>query len=74
MGKTAVKFCKKCSGIKPKDLKGAIDRELWSEGCFGACRKKHPELEDAVYARVNGKILAAPSKKKLVKKIEKALA
>lgn len=74
MGKAPIKFCKKCSGIKAKDLKGTIDRELWSEGCFGACRKRHPELKDAVYARVEGKVVAAPSKKKLVRKIERSLA
>lgn len=74
MAKTAVKFCKKCSGIKPKDLKGVIDSGQWSEGCFGACKKKRPELKGMAYARVNGELIACPSKKKLVKKIAKAVA
>ncbi len=74
MGKTAIKFCKKCSGLKPKDLKGVIDGDAWSEGCFGACAKKHPELAGKVYARIGGKVVACKSKKKLIKKMREAVA
>lgn len=62
-----VRVCKKCSGIKPGDLKGVIAKEDRASGCFGACRKKHPELKGKVYVRAAGKVVAADSKKKLLK-------
>lgn len=69
-----VRLCKKCSGIKAKDLKGAVDKEDVRCGCFGACRKKHPELKGRVYVRVRGGIVSAGSKKKLRRSVAEALA
>ena len=84
-----VRLCKKCSGIKAKDLKGAVGKEDVRCGCFGACRKKHPELKGRVfgacrkkhpelkgrvYVRVRGGIVSAGSKKKLRRAVAEALA
>ena len=75
MGKTAIKFCAKCSGIKGKDLKAAgIDKDDYSSGCIGDCAKKHPELAEKAYAKLNGKLVVCDSKKKLAKKLAKAVA
>lgn len=73
MGKPVVKFCKKCSGIKPKDLKGIIDKDAWKEGCVHACVKKNADSE-RVFARIDGRLVVCSSKKDLIKKIKEAVA
>lgn len=73
MGKARIKFCPKCSGIKKKDLKGKVDKDAVSTGCIGDCVKKHPELAGTAFAKIDGKLVVCESKKKLVKKMAKAL-
>ncbi|MBM6755350.1 DUF1450 domain-containing protein [Collinsella tanakaei] len=69
MGKPHVKFCKKCSGIKPKDLKGELDKDAWKEGCIHHCVKKHATCP---FARIDGELVMCDSKKELIKKLKKA--
>lgn len=73
MGKPVVKICKKCSGIKPKDLKGVISKDVWKEGCIHACVKKSDRAE-RVLARIDGRLVVAASKKDLIAKIKEAVA
>ena len=72
MGKTVIKFCKKCSGIKSKDLKGVIDKDFWKEGCVHACVKKGSD-SGRTFARIDGKLVVCPSKKELIKKMKEAV-
>lgn len=74
MGKPVVKFCKKCSGIKPKDLKGIIDKDSWKEGCVHACVKKKDADPERVFARIDGRLVVCSSKKDLIRKIKEAVA
>lgn len=75
MSKARIKLCPKCSGIKPgKLIEAGIAKDDISRGCFGQCRKKHPELEGRAYVRLDGKLISAGSKKKLVKKVAAALS
>lgn len=74
MSKTAIKICPKCSGIKAKHLKEVLAKDDYSCGCFGKCLKKTPELEGKAYARINGKLVACDSRKKLIKKMVAAVA
>lgn len=74
MSKTAIKICPKCSGIKGKHLKEVLTKDDYSCGCFGKCLKKNPELEGKAYARINGKLVACDSRKKLIKKMVAAVA
>ena len=74
MSKTAIKICPKCSGIKGKHLKEVLAKDDYSCGCFGKCLKKNPELEGKAYARINGKLVACDSRKKLIKKMVAAVA
>lgn len=53
---------------------GSRQRGLYARGCFGACRKKHPEFEGKAYARIDGELVACDSSKKLVKKMAAAIA
>lgn len=73
MGKPVIKFCKKCSGIKPKHLKGVIDESAWKEGCVHACVKKGSDTGRA-FARIDGKLVVCSSKKELIKKMREAVA
>lgn len=73
MGKPVVKICRKCSGIKPKDLKGVLPKDTWKEGCVHACVKKS-DRSDRVLARIDGKLVVASSKKDLIAKIKDAVA
>ncbi|MCF2621979.1 hypothetical protein [Collinsella tanakaei] len=73
MGKPVVKFCKKCSGIKSKDLKGILPKDAWKEGCVHACVKKSDKAE-RVFARIDGRLVVASSKKDLIAKIKDAVA
>lgn len=69
MSKARVKLCPKCSGIKKKKLvEAGIPKDEIANGCIGACLKKHPELAGMAYVKVNSKLIAADSKKKLAKK------
>lgn len=69
MSKARVKLCPKCSGIKKKKLvEAGIPKDEIAAGCIGACLKKHPELAGMAYVKVNSKLIAADSKKKLAKK------
>lgn len=69
MSKARVKLCPKCSGIKKKKLvEAGIPKDEIVTGCIGACLKKHPELAGMAYVKVNGKLIATDSKKKLAKK------
>lgn len=69
MSKARVKLCPKCSGIKKKKLvEAGIPKDEIATGCIGACLKKHPELAGMAYVKVNGKLIATDSKKKLAKK------
>lgn len=72
--KCGVKVCPKCSGVKKKHLKAGLAKGDYARGCFGACRKKHPEFEGKVYARIDGELVACDSSKKLVKKMAAAIA
>lgn len=74
MSKTAIKICPKCSGIKGKHLKEVMSKDVYSCGCFGKCLKKNPELEGKAYARINGRLVACDSRKKLIKKMVAAVA
>lgn len=70
MSKAHVKLCPKCSGIKKKELVEAVlPKDEIATGCIGTCLKKHPELAGMAYVKVNGKLIAADSKKKLAKKV-----
>lgn len=73
MGKPVVKICKKCTGIKAKDLKGVIPKDAWKEGCVHACVKKS-ERGERVFARIDGKLVVASSKTDLIAKIKEAVA
>lgn len=64
-----LKVCKKCSGVSAKDFKGVVAKGDIRTGCFGYCAKRHKELEDHVYVRYAGEIVARRSKKKLVKAV-----
>lgn len=69
MSKARVKLCPKCSGIKKKKLvEAGIPKDEIATGCIRACLKKHPELAGMAYVKVNSKLIAADSKKKLAKK------
>lgn len=69
MSKARVKLCPKCSGIKKKKLvEAGIPKDEIATGCIEACLKKHPELAGMAYVKVNSKLIAADSKKKLAKK------
>lgn len=68
MSKARVKLCPKCSGIKKKLVEAGIPKDEIATGCIGACLKKHPELAGMAYVKVNSKLIAADSKKKLAKK------
>ena len=74
MGKPHIKFCKKCSGISPKDLKGVIDKDCWKEGCVHACVKKKDAKGERVFARIDGKLVVCSSKKELIRKMKEAAA
>ena len=74
MGKTVIKFCKKCSGISPKDLTGTIDKSYWKEGCVHACVKKKDAASGRTFARIDGKLVVCSSKKELIKKMKDAVA
>lgn len=73
MGKPHIKFCKKCSGIKPKDLKGVLDKDAWKEGCIHHCVKKDKDAKRA-FARIDGALVVCESKKELIRKMKEALA
>lgn len=73
MGKTAIKICPKCSGIKGKDLKRELPKGSYGKGCIGRCVKKHPELEGKAFAKIDGKLVVCESKKKLLKKMREAV-
>ncbi|OUP09810.1 hypothetical protein [Collinsella sp. An2] len=68
-----VRICKKCSGIKPGDLKGIVKKKDRRCGCFGACAKKHPELKGKCYVRVGKRLVVADSKKELLATLAEGL-
>lgn len=74
MAKTRIKICPKCSGIKKGRLKEAgIGKGDFSCGCIGVCHMKGSEVKGRVSARIDGKLVLADSKKKLLKKMLAAL-
>lgn len=73
MGKARVRFCKKCSGVKPKDLKGVLEKGEWKEGCVHACSRRRSD-PGCAFARIDGELVVCSSKKKLVKRVREAVA
>ena len=79
MGKATVKYCPKCSGIKKKHVRYALEQSgagkgCIATGCIGDCLNKHPELKGMAFAKIEGKLVACDSPKKLAKKMAAALS
>lgn len=70
--KPRIRICPKCAHIKGKDLKDVLPSGSFKTGCIGTCVKKHPELNNKAFAKVDGELVVCDSKKKLVKKLAKA--
>lgn len=74
MSKAGIKICPKCSGVKKRKLKDAgISKGDFSCGCIGVCHMKDAGKKGEACARIDGKLVFADSKGKLIKKIKKAL-